>query len=62
VSAIAKTSTTIRAATVGKPKNMVATMKRINAMKLPTMNTSPWAKFTIPIIPKTIVYPMAINP
>ncbi len=33
----------------------VNTMNRISAMKPPIMKTSPWAKFTMPMMPNTIV-------
>ncbi len=30
-------------------------MKTMSAMKADSMNTSPWAKLTMPMMPKTIV-------
>ena len=30
-------------------------MKKMSAMNVDTMNTSPWAKFTMPMMPNTIV-------
>ena len=33
----------------------VKIMKMIRAMKADSMNTSPWAKLTMPMMPKTIV-------
>jgi hypothetical protein len=40
----------------------VKIMNMISAMKADSMNRSPWAKLTMPMMPKTIVYPMAISP
>ena len=52
-----KNKTTGRAIPV-KPNNT----KAISAINAPIMNISPWAKFIIPIIPYTMVYPIAIRP
>ena len=38
-----------------RPSQAVRIMKDMRAMKPPTMNTSPWAKFTMPMMPNTIV-------
>ena len=56
VSAIAPTSTTTNA--IGSDPRCriwVKIMKRIRAIKADSMNTSPWAKLTMPMMPKTIV-------
>ncbi len=56
VSAIAPISTTINA--IGKDPRCriwVKIMKMIKAIKADSMNTSPWAKLTMPMMPKTIV-------
>ena len=37
------------------PSQVVRIRKVISAMKADTMNTSPWAKFTMPMMPNTIV-------
>ena len=37
------------------PSHVVRIRKAISAMKADTMNTSPWAKFTMPMMPNTIV-------
>ncbi len=37
------------------PSTVVKIRKAISAMNTDTMNTSPWAKFTMPMMPKTIV-------
>ena len=37
------------------PSQVVRSKRVMSAMKAETMNTSPWAKFTMPMIPKTIV-------
>ena len=37
------------------PRTWVRSMKRMRAMKADTMNTSPWAKFTMPMMPNTMV-------
>ena len=37
------------------PSQVVRIRKAISAMKAETMNTSPWAKFTMPMMPNTIV-------
>ena len=56
VKAMAPTST-IRKATgmEARPSNWVRARKMIRAMKAESMNTSPWAKLTIPMMPKTMV-------
>jgi hypothetical protein len=35
--------------------SVVNASRMISAMKVDTMKTSPWAKFTMPIMPNTIV-------
>jgi hypothetical protein len=49
---------TMRSATATDeiPIQVVRIRNRISAMKAESMNTSPWAKFTMPMMPKTIVY------
>ena len=42
-------------ATEPMPSQVVRIRKAISAMKADTMNTSPWAKFTMPMMPNTIV-------
>ena len=37
------------------PSQVVRKRKAMSAMKADTMNTSPWAKFTMPMMPNTIV-------
>ena len=37
------------------PRKFTRKRKTIKAMKTDTMNTSPWAKFTMPMMPNTIV-------
>ncbi len=37
------------------PSQVVRIRNAIRAMKAETMNTSPWAKFTMPMMPNTIV-------
>jgi hypothetical protein len=37
------------------PSQVVRIRKRIRAMNAESMKTSPWAKFTMPMMPKTIV-------
>ena len=37
------------------PSQAVTNRKVISAMKAEAMNTSPWAKFTMPMMPNTIV-------
>ena len=37
------------------PTTAVISMKKIRAMKAESMKMSPWAKFTMPMMPKTIV-------
>ena len=56
VNNIATMSTINRAsATEAMPSQEVSASNAISAMNAETMNTSPWAKFTIPIMPNTIV-------
>ena len=42
-------------ATDEMPSHVVSTRYITSAMNADTMNTSPWAKFTMPMMPKTIV-------
>ncbi len=42
-------------ATEATPSQVVKIRKKIKAMKADSMNTSPWAKFTMPMMPNTIV-------
>ena len=37
------------------PRIAVTSMKKISAMKAESMKMSPWAKFTMPMMPNTIV-------
>jgi hypothetical protein len=37
------------------PSTTVSSTKKMSAMKVDTMNRSPWAKLTMPMMPKTIV-------
>ena len=37
------------------PSHVVSIRKKMSAMKADSMNTSPWAKFTMPMMPNTIV-------
>ena len=37
------------------PSQVVRIKKAISAMKTETMNTSPWAKLTMPMMPNTMV-------
>ena len=56
VSTIAMTSTMSSASAIDEiPSHVVRIRKKISAMKAESMNTSPWAKFTMPMMPKTIV-------
>ena len=50
-------SSTITSASGRKPRPsvLVRNRKTISAMKAESMKTSPWAKFTMPMMPKTIV-------
>ena len=53
---MATTSTISSASTTeAMPSMVVSTSRVIRAMKAETMNTSPWAKFTMPMMPNTIV-------
>ena len=38
-----------------RPRSWVSAMNTIKPMKDDSMNKSPWAKFTMPIMPNTIV-------
>ena len=51
------TMSTIRSASTTEPmpNQVVSTSKVTSAMKADTMNTSPWAKFTMPMMPNTMV-------
>jgi len=51
------TMSTIRSATTKEPmpSQVVTSSSVTSAMKADTMNTSPWAKFTMPMMPNTIV-------
>ena len=42
-------------ATEEMPSQVVTMRKVISAMKADTMKTSPWAKFTMPMMPNTMV-------
>ena len=56
VRAMAATSTMMNAkGTEVTPRSCVSTRNKVSAMKADSMNTSPWAKFTMPMMPKTIV-------
>jgi hypothetical protein len=56
VNSIATTSTTNSAITTDPmPSQEVRINSAMSAMKADTMNTSPWAKFTMPMMPYTIV-------
>ncbi len=46
---------TSASATEVMPSQVVRMRKAISAMKADTMNTSPCAKFTMPMMPNTIV-------
>ena len=48
---------TMKSATASEPSpsTCVSTMRKIRAMKVESMNTSPWAKLTMPMMPNTIV-------
>ena len=37
------------------PKICVSAMRKMRAMKVESMNTSPWAKLTMPMMPNTMV-------
>ena len=53
---MAMTSTMSSASTIDEiPSQVVRIRKKMSAMKAESMNTSPWAKFTMPMMPKTIV-------
>ncbi len=53
---MATTSTTRKASAIELiPSQTVSSRKVISAMKQETMKTSPWAKFTMPMMPNTIV-------
>ncbi len=56
VSSIPKIST-MKSATASEPSpsTCVSTIRKIRAMKVESMNTSPWAKLTMPMMPNTIV-------
>ncbi len=51
------TISTISSASTTEPMpiQVVTIRKAISAMKADTMKTSPWAKFTMPMMPNTIV-------
>ena len=56
VSTMPSTSTMSSASPIEPmPRICVRMRKRMRAMKAETMNTSPWAKFTMPMMPNTIV-------
>ena len=56
VSSMPTISTTNRAmASEPMPRICVSTMRKMRAMKVETMNTSPCAKFTMPMMPNTMV-------
>ena len=56
VSSMARMRTMNRAtASDPMPRIWVSAMRKIKAMKVDTMNTSPCAKFTMPMMPNTIV-------
>ena len=56
VNTIATISTMTSASAIEvMPSHAVTIRKVISAMKADTMNTSPWAKFTMPMMPNTIV-------
>jgi hypothetical protein len=56
VSAMPSTSTMSSARPIEEiPRICVRIRNRMRAMKAETMNTSPWAKFTMPMMPNTIV-------
>ena len=38
-----------------RPSTCVSAIRKIRAMKVESMNTSPWAKLTMPMMPNTIV-------
>ena len=37
------------------PSTCVSAIRNMRAMKVESMNTSPWAKFTMPMMPNTMV-------
>jgi hypothetical protein len=56
VSTIAQTSTMSSASAIDEMPSQVVTIRKvISAMKAESMNTSPWAKLIMPMIPNTIV-------
>ena len=56
VTSMAPTSMTTKAsATLPTPSTCVTTRNRISPTKADSMNTSPWAKFTMPMMPNTMV-------
>ena len=56
VSTMPTTSMTMRAtAMLEIPSHVVTTRKAIRAMNAETMKTSPWEKFTMPMMPNTMV-------
>src|SRR5215472_4312869 len=56
VKSIAAINTMNRASAIElMPSQVVRMRKAISAMKADTMKTSPWAKFTMPMMPNTIV-------
>jgi hypothetical protein len=48
---------TMRSATASEPSpnTCVSASRKMRAMKVESMNTSPWAKLTMPMMPNTIV-------
>ena len=53
---MARTSTISSASAIDDmPSHVVSIRKKIRAMKADSMNTSPWAKLTMPMMPNTIV-------
>ena len=56
VISIATISTITSATTIEPIPSQVVRMRKVtSAMKADTMNTSPWAKFTMPMMPNTMV-------
>ena len=56
VSSIAPISTRNSARASGVTHSIwVSTIRKMRAMKVESMNTSPWAKFTMPMMPYTMV-------
>ena len=51
------TMSTMNRATASEPipSICVSTIRKMRAMKVDSMNTSPWAKLTMPMMPNTIV-------